>query len=525
MSRTQLQAWQDLLAHHERMQGVRISDLFAQDEARFAHFHVRHEGLMLDYSKQRITGETLAALMDLARACDLEGERDRLFSGAVMNITENRAVLHTALRDRASTEIIVDGENIVPMIRETFARMKDITDKVRAEKRFTHIINIGIGGSELGPNMVTQALRPFSDRGIQVHYVSNVDSSDLAEKLLLVEPEKTLFIVTSKTFTTQETMCNARSARRWLREVLGREDVSAHFMASTQNVKAALEFGILEENILPIWDWVGGRYSLWSAIGLSQCFAIGYENFEAMLAGAYAMDMHFRTAPLERNIPVLLGMIGVWHRNFEGFESVGIMPYDQYLHALPAYMQQLDMESNGKSVTRAGKPITDYKTGPIILGQAGTNGQHAFFQLVHQGTTIIPSDFIFSLKNQNPIGLHHLKLTANAIAQTKALMDGCENDNPHKVFGGNRPSNTIVLDELTPYALGMLLAMYEHKVFVQGIIWDINSFDQCGVELGKVLAKQLINEFGNDADSREEDGKAHMDSSSYALVSMAWKRS
>lgn len=523
MSRTQLKQWKDLQAHYNKNKGVTITNLFEGETPRYDDFHVEFDGLIFDYSKQRISEETRALLLSLARVCDLEGQRDTLFSGGIMNVTENRAVLHTALRDKKTKELLVEGENIVPQIKDAFVKIKEFTDKVRKERLFTHIINIGIGGSDLGPYMVSEALKPFSERTIKMHYVSNVDSSHLAEALLSVEPEKTLFIVTSKTFTTQETMCNAHSARSWLRAKLGKEDVSDHFIAATQNVTEAAKFGIKPENIFPMWDWVGGRYSLWSAIGLSFCFSIGFDNFEKMLEGAYAMDTHFRTAPLERNIPVLLGMIGIWHRNFEGYESVGIMPYDQYLHALPAYMQQLDMESNGKSVTRSGQRITDYHTGPVIMGQTGTNGQHAFFQLVHQGTTIIPSDFIFSLKSQNPMGAHHMKLAANAIAQTKALMDGRGNKNPHKVFTGNRPCNTIVLPELTPYYLGMMLAMYEHKVFVQGIIWDINSFDQCGVELGKILAKQILNEFGHDQGKQNDDEKAHLDSSTLALITMTPK--
>ena len=520
MSRTDLPQWKTLKSHHEAMKGVRISDFFTGERERYDTFHAQHEGMILDFSKQRASEETISLLMDLARGCDLEAERERMFSGEIMNVTEGRAVLHTALRNEGAEEILVEGENIIPQIKDAFAQMKAYTDRVRAEKRFTHIVNIGIGGSDLGPYMVSEALKPFSDRNMHLYYVSNVDSSHLAEVLRVVEPKKTLFIITSKTFTTQETMCNARSARRWLRERLGKDDVSAHFVAATQNVDEAVKFGIEDGAIFPIWDWVGGRYSLWSAIGLSFCFGIGFDHFEKMLAGAYAMDTHFREAPLEKNMPVLLGMLGVWHRNFENFESVGIMPYDQYLHALPAYMQQLDMESNGKSVTRSGARIADYQTGPIIMGQTGTNGQHAFFQLVHQGTSIIPSDFIFTLKTQNPMGTHHKKLCANAIAQTKALMDGKSNKNPHKVFSGNRPSNTIVLPELDPYYLGMLLALYEHKVFVQGIIWDINSFDQCGVELGKVLAKQILTEFGEDDGSADDDDRAHLDSSTLSLIEM-----
>lgn len=521
-SRTQMKSWRDLSAHYKKMEGTSITSLFSQDPKRFEDFHARHEGLILDYSKQRISGETLDKLLALAKECDITQWRDKMFAGDVLNITENRAVLHVALRDKDRKEITVEGENIIPLIQNAFAKMKTFTDKVRAEKKFTHIVNIGIGGSDLGPHMVCEALKPFSDRNISMYFVSNVDATHLAETLHCVEPEKTLFIVTSKTFTTQETMTNAISARKWLQKALGRDDVSDHFVAATQNVPEAIKFGVPKDSIFPIWDWVGGRYSLWSAIGLSFCFSIGFDNFQKMLDGAYSMDKHFLSAPLEKNIPVILALIGVWHRNFENFESVGIMPYDQYLHALPSYMQQLDMESNGKSITRAGHEILDYQTGPIIMGQPGTDGQHAFFQLVHQGTTIIPSDFIFSLKSQNPIDTHHEKLLANAIAQTKALMDGRSNKNPHKVFKGNRPSNSIVLPELSPYYLGMLLALYEHKVFVQGIIWDINSFDQCGVELGKKLANQILEHFGSEYEglSAKED-QADLDSSTLALMKLA----
>lgn len=518
MSRTNLNEWKALKHHHDDTKNVTIHDLFSGSDIRFNDFRIQHEGLLYDYSKQRVSKQTINLLMDLARACDLENQRDKLFRGDVMNVTENRAVLHTALRDKTAKEILVDGENIIPLIQSTFAKMKDFTDKIRKEKRFKHVVNIGIGGSDLGPYMVSEALKPFCDRNISMYYVSNVDASHLAEVLLKIEPEQTLFIVTSKTFTTQETMCNAHTALEWMQKKLNKKEVSEHFVAATQNVSEAKKFGITEDNIFPMWDWVGGRYSLWSAIGLSFCISIGFENFQKMLDGAYAMDAHFKNAPLEKNIPVILALIGIWHRNFEGFDTVGIMPYDQYLHALPAYMQQLDMESNGKSVTRSGQQIKDYNTGPIIMGQTGTNGQHAFFQLVHQGTTVIPSDFIFSLKSQNPIGTHHMKLAANAIAQTKALMDGRTNNNPHKVFTGNRPTNTIVLPELTPFYLGMLCAMYEHKVFVQGIIWDINSFDQCGVELGKILAKQILNEFGHDEGRQNPEDIAHLDSSTLALI-------
>ncbi|MDH5722721.1 MAG: glucose-6-phosphate isomerase [Alphaproteobacteria bacterium] len=521
LSVTELDAWKDLLKHHQSISNTSIPELFYNDPGRFETFHKSLEGLTLDYSKQRITTQTIEKLCTLARACDLENWRDQMFEGVHVNTTENRAVLHTALRNKDLKSLEVEDKDIVPEIKAAYKKMENFTTKIRAEGKFSRVVNIGIGGSDLGPHMVAEALKPFSDPNIKVHYVSNVDSSHLLETFKTINPAKTLFIITSKTFTTQETMCNAHTARKLMQKALGKDDVGEHFVAATQNIEEAEKFGITEEHIFPIWDWVGGRYSLWSAIGLSFCIAIGFDNFQKLLDGAYTMDKHFRNAPLEENIPVLLALIGIWNRNFEGSESLGIIPYDQYLYFLPSHMQQLDMESNGKSVTRYGTPITDYKTGPIVLGQTGTDAQHAFFQSVHQGTEIIPCDFIFSLKSQKPAAGHHYKLLANAIAQSKALMEGQSHDNPHKVFSGSRPSNTIVIEELDPYNLGLLMVMYEHKIFVQGIIWNINSFDQHGVELGKVIANQILHDLGDNDCKNAEPSK--MDSSTAALIEMIKK--
>ncbi len=478
-------------AHKGELGDLQIKSLFANNPKRFEQFHLCHENIMFDYSKQPMTCETMGKLMSLARACDVEGWRSKMFEGAPINATENRSVLHTALRAQNDTPIMVEGINVIPQIRDALNRMKEFSDNIRKEKKYTHIVNIGVGGSDLASSMVFEALKHYSDRNINVHFVSNVDGTHLSETLRLIEPKKTLFIVTSKTFTTQETMANAHSARAWLQDKLGCEDVSDHFAAISQNIDLAKEFGINEQRIFPIWDWVGGRFSLWSSIGLPFCIAIGFDNFQKLLDGAHSMDEHFLNAPLEENMPILLAMIGIWHRNFMNFPALSITLYDQYLWQFPAYLQQLEMESNGKSVDRNNMPI-DYKTCPTILSGIGTNVQHAYFQMIHQGTDIIPCDFIMVAKSHNPIDGHHEKLLANAIAQTKALMDGREDTNPHKSFAGNRPSNTIIIDELTPYSLGMLLALYEHKVFVQGVIWNINSFDQCGVELGKILANQLM---------------------------------
>ncbi|PCJ99378.1 MAG: glucose-6-phosphate isomerase [Zetaproteobacteria bacterium] len=503
-SRAKLAEWKALSSHKKKVGDLHIKTLFEENPARFEHYHLRHENIMLDYSKQPITPETLDKLMSLAKACNVENWRHRMFTGQVINTSENRAVLHTALRTPDNTPVIVEGEDIIPQIRTSLARMKKFCDKLRKEKKFTHIVNIGIGGSDLAPAMVHEALKYYSDRDIHVHFVSNMDGTNLVETLRLIDPEKTLFIITSKTFTTQETMANAHSARQWLRERLGVYDVSKHFIAASLNIEATKEFGIDEEHVFPIWDWVGGRFSLWSTIGLSFCIAIGFDNFQALLDGAHSMDQHFLNAPMDKNMPILMAMIGIWHRNFMDLPTLSITPYDQYLRLLVPYLQQLDMESNGKAVDRKNRPVT-YKTGPVVLGDIGTNAQHAYFQILHQGSTIVPSDFILVAKTHNPIGVHHKMLLSNALAQSKALMEGKKDADPHRCFEGNRPSNTIVLDELTPYTLGLLLALYEHKIFVQGIIWNINSFDQCGVELGKTLAGEIIKNFDKDPRTLQTD--------------------
>ncbi len=505
--RSKLPQWEKLKTQKDELKDLQIKSLFKEDQKRFDNFHLCHENIMLDYSKQLITKEIMGDLISLAKACDIEGWRKKMFEGEAINMTENRAVLHTALRGRGDSPIIVNGENIVPKIKHTLERMREFSDKIRKEKKYTHIVNIGVGGSDLASSMAYEALKHYSDRDVNVHFVSNIDATHLSEVLRLVEPEKTLFIVTSKTFTTQETITNAQSAKAWLQDRLGTKDVSDHFAAISQNIDLAKEFGIEEQNIFPIWDWVGGRFSLWSAVGLILCIAIGFDNFQKLLDGARSMDEHFLNAPLDANMPVILAMIGIWNRNFLKRPSLSVTLYNQYLWQFPAYLQQLEMESNGKSIDRNNMPI-DYETCPIILGGIGTNAQHAYFQMIHQGTDIIPCDFIMVAKTHNHIDGHHEKLLANAIAQAKALMDGREDKNPHKSFSGNRPSSTIIIDELTPYCLGTLLALYEHKVFVQGIIWNINSFDQCGVELGKMLAKQII----------ETPENMDMDSSSAGLL-------
>ena len=511
LSRSKLPEWKALSAHKKKVGDVHIKALFDENPRRFSEYSMRHEDIMLDYSKQPITNETITKLITLAKACNLESWREKMFTGQVINTSEKRAVLHTALRTPEDTPIIADGENVIPHIRKSLSRMKDFCETVRHEKKITHIVNIGIGGSDLAPSMVNEALKHYSDRDIHLHFVSNMDGTNLAEVLRIIDPNKTLFIVTSKTFTTQETMTNANSARKWLRDKLGKDDVSDHFIAASLNIKATKEFGIDDNNVFPIWDWVGGRFSLWSTIGLSCCIAIGFDNFQKLLDGAHSMDQHFLNAPMEENMPILMAMIGIWHRNFMDLPALSITPYDQYLWQFVSYMQQLDMESNGKAVDRKDKPVS-YKTGPIILGDIGTNAQHAYFQILHQGSTIVPSDFILVAKTHNPIGDHHKKLLSNAVAQSQALMAGQESDDPHRHFDGNRPSNTIILDELTPYSLGLLLALYEHKVFVQGIIWNINSFDQCGVELGKTLATKIIDNFDKD------EKLSHADQSTQGLI-------
>ncbi|GGL99562.1 glucose-6-phosphate isomerase [Deinococcus aerophilus] len=516
---TELSAWTALNAHHRMMKDTRLGDLFAADSRRGERLSAEGAGLYLDYSKNRVTDETLSLLMDLARETGVEEWRRAMFAGERINITEQRAVLHTALRQPREASVVVDGQDVVPEVHEVLDRMAVFASAVRGGQwlGFTgrpirNIVNIGIGGSDLGPVMAYKALRHYAQRDLTVRFVSNVDGTDLVEKTLDLDPEETLFIVSSKTFTTQETMANAASARAWL--LSGLKDgaaVARHFVAVSTNADAVQNFGIDPANMFGFWDWVGGRYSMDSAIGLSVMLSIGPDGFSELLAGFHEMDEHFRTAPLEGNLPVLMAMLGVWYNNFFGAQSHAVLPYDQYLQYFPAYLQQLDMESNGKHVTLGGQPV-DYQTGPVIWGQPGTNGQHAFYQLIHQGTKLIPCDFIGFCQTLNPLPTpggpsHHDLLMANVFAQTEALAFGKSLDAvlaegveealaPHRVFEGNRPTNTILADRLTPRTLGALIALYEHKVFVQGVVWNINSFDQWGVELGKVLAGRIVPELG-----------------------------
>jgi glucose-6-phosphate isomerase len=515
---TESPAWQALAAHHRATANVHMRDLFAQDPGRHDQFSLEVGDIFVDYSKHRISGDTMRLLFDLARQARVFESRDRMFSGEKVNGTEGRAVLHVALRNRSNGPIVVDGKDVMPEVNAVLAKMRAFTERVRSGawkghtgKRITDIVNIGIGGSDLGPVMASLALKPYWQPGLRAHFVSNVDGTHLAETLKEVSAEQTLFVVESKTFTTQETLMNARSARAWLVEKLGGEAaVPKHFVAVSTATEEVKKFGIDPDNMFAFWDWVGGRYSLWSAIGLPIALVIGMDNFEEMLGGGHAMDEHFKSAPLEKNLPVILGMLGVWYMNFFGAQTHAILPYDQYMSRFAAYFQQGDMESNGKRVDRQGRFIEDYSTGPIVWGEPGTNGQHAFYQLIHQGTRIIPCDFIAPLETQNPIGKHHEVLLANYFAQTEALMRGKTPDEaraelvaqklpaarveelvPHKTFPGNRPTTSVMFPKLTPKTLGKLIAMYEHKIFVQGIVWDIYSFDQWGVELGKQLAKKI----------------------------------
>ncbi len=517
-------AWRRLSAHHAVVKGLHMKTLFAQDPHRFERFAIRFEEILVDCSKNRITEETVGLLLDLAAACGLKESIAAMFAGERINRTENREVLHVALRHRGETPIIVDRQDVMPAVNAELSKMKGFSEAVRSGewkgfsgKSITDIVNIGIGGSDLGPVMVTECLRPYAQPGLGVHFVSNVDGTHLAETLKPLDPETTLFLIASKTFTTQETMTNAFSARQWFLNRAGDPaHVARHFVAISTNAARVKAFGILPENMFIFWDWVGGRYSLWSAIGLSIAGAVGFERFEELLAGAHAMDRHFRETPFENNIPVLLALIGIWYTNFFGAETEAILPYDQYMHRFPAYFQQGNMESNGKSVDRAGRRVT-YATGPVIWGEPGTNGQHAFYQLIHQGTRLVPADFLAPAVSHNPLGEHHAILLSNFFAQTEALMNGKTAEEaaaelrredrseeeirrltPHKVFAGNRPTNSILFRKLTPRVLGSLIAMYEHKIFVQGVIWNIFSFDQWGVELGKQLAGRILPELGDD---------------------------
>ncbi|WP_448207554.1 glucose-6-phosphate isomerase [Azospirillum sp. sgz302134] len=520
---TRSPAWEALTRHRGEVAGLHMRDLFAADPDRFARFSLEACGLLFDYSKNRITEDTRALLLDLARQQRVEDWRDRMFAGERINITEDRAVLHTALRNRSNRPVLVDGQDVMPEVNAVLRRMERFVKQVRdgawtgyTGHPITDVVNIGIGGSDLGPVMVTEALTPYLHPQIGVHFVSNVDGTHISETLEWLDPETTLFVIASKTFTTQETLTNAHTARRWFLESAGDPaHVAKHFVAVSTNEAEVRKFGIDPANMFGFWDWVGGRYSLWSAIGLPIALGIGMDRFYELLSGAHAMDEHFRTAPLDRNMPVLMAMLGVWYVNFWGAKSHAVLPYDQYLHRFPAYLQQLDMESNGKSVDRQGDRV-DYATGPVVFGEPGTNGQHAFYQLIHQGTELVPADFLAPAETHNPIGDHHRILLSNFFAQPEALMRGKTADEvraemtkagkpqeaieplvPHRVFEGNKPSNSILFKKLDPATLGALIALYEHKVFVQGIVWNINSFDQWGVELGKQLAGKILPELQN----------------------------
>ncbi|HJF73086.1 MAG TPA: glucose-6-phosphate isomerase [Gallibacterium anatis] len=542
---TSTKAWQALLQHQKAQKDVTIQQLFAQQPDRFDRYSLKfNDDILVDFSKNRFTDETLTLLRQLIDETAVKDAIESMFSGEKINRTENRAVLHTALRNRSNTPVYVDGKDVMPEVNAVLAKMKSFCERVisgewkgYSGKAITDVINIGIGGSDLGPYMVTEALRPYKNH-LTMHFVSNVDGTHIAETLKKVDPETTLVLVASKTFTTQETMTNAHSAREWfLAKAKDEAHIAKHFAALSTNAKAVAEFGIDTDNMFEFWDWVGGRYSLWSAIGLSIALSIGFDNFEALLSGAHEMDKHFRNTAVEKNIPMTLALIGLWNTNFLGAQTEAILPYDQYMHRFAAYFQQGNMESNGKYVDRNGNPV-DYQTGPIIWGEPGTNGQHAFYQLIHQGTTLIPCDFIAPAKTHNLLGDHHLKLLSNFFAQTEALAFGKTKEEveaefvkagknladvqhivPFKVFTGNKPTNSILVSEITPFTLGALIAMYEHKIFVQGVIFNIFTFDQWGVELGKQLANRILPELvGN------EKVSSH-DSSTNGLINQykAWR--
>ena len=535
---TKTKAWKKLKKHYQRMRNRQMVDLFRQDPKRFTRFSIRFEDIFLDYSKNLITRETLRLLLGLARECKVEEAIEKMFTGDKINETEKRAVLHVALRNRSNTSIYVDGSDVMPEVNAVLKQMERFAENILlgqwkgyTGKGITDVVNIGIGGSDLGPVMVTEALKPYWKPNLHPHFVSNVDGTHIVETLKTLSPETTLFIIASKTFTTQETMMNALTARRWFLD-LAKEDsrIKHHFVAISTNEKEVRRFGIDPANMFRFWDWVGGRYSLWSAIGLSIACTIGFENFIELLEGAYAVDIHFRETPFEKNIPVLLALIGIWYTNFFGSQTEAILPYDQYLHRFPAYFQQGNMESNGKYVDRSGREVA-YQTGPVIWGEPGTNGQHAFYQIIHQGTKLIPCDFIAPAISHNPVGEHHQILLSNFFAQTEALMKGKTKKEvaeelkgsgmgeeemrkllPHKIFKGNRPTNSILVKKITPRTLGSLIAMYEHKIFVQGVIWNIFSFDQWGVELGKELARKILPEL------KDEKEMVLHDSSTNGLI-------
>jgi glucose-6-phosphate isomerase len=526
-----------LMKHRKRLDDVTMREQFAIDPNRFRRYSATGAGILLDYSKNRIDEDVMAALFDLARAAGVEERRDQMCEGEHINITEDRAVMHMALRYQGDKPVPVDGKDVMPDVRGVLAAIETYTNAIRSGEirghggaQFTDIVNIGIGGSDLGPAMVTLALEPYTRADLRAHYVSNVDGAHIHDVLKRLNPRTTLFIVASKTFTTDETMTNANSARDWIADTLGEEAVPNHFAAVSTNIPACAKFGIREDRIFGFWDWVGGRYSVWSAIGLPIALAVGYDNFAKFLAGADAMDRHFLSAPLEDNLPVIMAVLGVWYRNAWGFSTHAVLPYDQRLSRFAAYLQQQDMESNGKSVTLSGKPV-EWSTGPIVWGEPGTNGQHAFYQLIHQGTDVIPCDFLIAARPHESLPPHHDKLVANVLAQSEALMLGktktevvaelkaqgldkakIKELTPHKMFPGNRPSNTLFYEQLTPETLGSLVALYEHKVFTQGVIWNVNSYDQWGVELGKQLAKALLPKVEG-----KQSGEGH-DSSTQGLL-------
>lgn len=532
---TRTASWKALRAHFDKMSKAHLKDLFSNDPNRFSNYSVQHDDLLIDYSKNLIDDTTLNLLLELAKEVKLKDAIHSLFKGEKINETEGRSVMHAALRNASGKPVIIDGKDVMPEVMASLSQIKKFSNllssgqwKGSTNRPIKNIVNIGIGGSDLGPAMVCEALKHYNTNGITAYFVSNVDGTHIAETLKKVDPEETLFMIASKTFTTQETMTNAHSARQWfLSSGRNTDDIAKHFVAISTNIEAVEEFGIDKENMFVFWDWVGGRYSLWSSIGLSIACTIGYDNFEALLNGAHEMDEHFQTTTFDANIPVLLGLIGIWYNNFFKAESIAVLPYDQYLHRFAAYLQQADMESNGKSVDREGQSI-NYQTGPVVWGEPGTNGQHAFYQLIHQGTKIIPCDFIASANSHNPLNDHHNKLMSNFFAQTEALMNGKTEDEvrpeleqlgktpveiknllPFKVFKGNNPSNSILVKELNPKSLGKLIAMYEHKIFVQGVIWNLFSFDQWGVELGKNLAKNILPELLHEEEVHNHDASTN----------------
>lgn len=530
---TKTAAWKKIKVHHTEMKSVQMKNLFADDAKRFQKMSITFDDILFDYSKNIVTDETQKLLLELAAECKLKTAIEAMFSGEKINETENRAVLHTALRNCFDAPVMLEGKNIMPEIRSVLEQMKTFCGKIHSGawkgysgKKIKNIVNIGIGGSDLGPVMVTEALKPYWVEGIQTHFVSNVDGSQIAETLKNLDAAETLFLIASKTFTTQETMTNAITAREWfLKSAKDEKHIATHFVALSTNEKEVIKFGINPENMFVFWDWVGGRYSLWSAIGLSIALTIGFDNFDQLLHGAHASDEHFKHTDFDKNIPVIMALVGLWYTDFFDAQTEAILPYDQYLHRFAAYFQQGNMESNGKHTDRNGKNV-NYKTGPVVWGEPGTNGQHAFYQLIHQGTNLIPCDFIAPAISHNPLGEHHVILLSNFFAQTEALMNGKTEEQvaaelqtmdaaqrekliPFKVFEGNRPTNSFLIKKITPYTLGSLIALYEHKIFVQGIIWNIFSFDQWGVELGKQLANKVLPELKNDSDIASHDASTN----------------